>query len=357
MVESAAYEFPPDPASKTGARPAHLFDKGDLGQSQNRAHRRWITPVALATLVAGAATIGASLAGPQSIRSSTPPSMTMRIINPGRVQLIASPTAALAVPAISTSAFDSSKTSTKAVAAPATSTSAVSSPKTITRVSSHPPAVRVAVPEPPVATLVAEVEASGLEPGSNWSWSMGDTATHCGFIAGAGTGCTFGADGDVKTVFGGSPTLALVAHELANAETLNDAVPTLMAKVSAAESGASWSPTDALASCLVAHFMGFQDAAAGAWRCPDALARYVAQNIHDTAPVNTELTLICGKKSNTSSTLTFTASAGLLTVKGPAIGSASRTVTAGTPVTVSGVGIFTGRDQGGVITAAGMCAP
>jgi hypothetical protein len=186
---------------------------------------------------------------------------------------------------------------------------------------------------------------------------MGDTATHCGFISGAGTGCTFGAYGDEKTVFGGSPTLALVAHELANAETLNDAVPTLMDKVSAAESGTSWSPTDALASCLVAHFMGFQDAAAGTWRCPDALARYVAQNIHDTAPVITQLTLICGKKSSTTSALTFTASAGVLTVKGPAIGSVSKTVAAGTPVTVSGVGIFTGRDQGGVITAAGICAP
>ncbi len=284
--------------------------------------------------------------------------MTKRIINPGRVQLIARPTAAVAVPAISTSAFEAPKTRTTAVAAaPATSTTTVSSPKTSTRVPSHPAAVILPVPEPPVATLVAEVQAAGIEPGSNWSWSMGDTATHCGFIAGAGTGCTFGAGGDEHTVFGGTPTLALVAHELANAETLNDAVPTLMNKVSAAESGTSWSPTDALASCLVAHFMGFQDAAAGTWRCPDALASFVAQNIHDKAPVITQLTLMCGKKSSTVSVLTFTASAGVLTVKGPGTNSVSKTVAAGTPVTVSGVGIFTGRDQGGVITAAGICAP
>jgi hypothetical protein len=140
-----------------------------------------------------------------------------------------------------------------------------------------PPAVG-----PSVATLIAEVEAAGMEPGSNWTWTMGDTATHCGVITGAGTGCTYGADGLEYSIFAGSPTLALVAHELANAETQNDAVPSLLNEVAAAEDGTSWSPTDAVASCLVEHFMGFQDNSAGTWQCPAALATFVANNIHDT---------------------------------------------------------------------------
>ena len=48
---------------------------------------------------------------------------------------------------------------------------------------------------------------------------MGDTATNCAAMTGAGTGCTYGTNGLEYTVFSGSPTLALVAHELANAET------------------------------------------------------------------------------------------------------------------------------------------
>jgi hypothetical protein len=147
-----------------------------------------------------------------------------------------------------------------------------------------PPVVAppVAVVAPSVATLIAEVEAAGMEPGSNWTWTMGDTSTHCGVLTGAGTGCTYGADGLEYSIFAGSPTLALVAHELANAETQNDAVPSLLNEVAAAEDGTSWSPTDAVASCLVEHFMGFQDNSAGSWRCPAALATIVANNIHDT---------------------------------------------------------------------------
>jgi hypothetical protein len=130
--------------------------------------------------------------------------------------------------------------------------------------------------------LVAEVEAAGIEPGSNWSWSMGDTAANCGPLFGSGTGCTFGAGGLEYTVFAGSPNLSLVAHELANAETQNDAVPDLLSEVAAAEDGNSWSPTDAVSSCLVAHFIGIQDDAAGVWACPATLATFVAGNIHDT---------------------------------------------------------------------------
>ena len=111
---------------------------------------------------------------------------------------------------------------------------------------------------------------------------MGDTATHCGAMTGAGTGCTYGSNGLEYSVFSGSPTLALVAHELANAETQNDAVPSLLSEVAAAAAGTSWSPTDAVASCLVAHFMGFQDLSAGTWQCPAALATIAAANIHDS---------------------------------------------------------------------------
>jgi hypothetical protein len=110
-----------------------------------------------------------------------------------------------------------------------------------------------------VAALVSEVEAPGIDPGSNWSWSMGDTATHCGAMFGDGTGCTYGSGGLEYSMFSGTPTLALVAHELANAETQNDAVPSLLSQVAAATGGTTWSPTDGVASCPVAHFMGFQD--------------------------------------------------------------------------------------------------
>jgi hypothetical protein len=134
-----------------------------------------------------------------------------------------------------------------------------------------------------VATLVAEVEAEGIDPGPNWRWSMGDTSTLCGAIpeAGIATGCTSGAAGAAITVFSGTPTVALVAHELANAETENDAVPSLMAEVTTAEAGTSWSPIDAVATCLVEHFMGFEDDAAGTWQCPADLAATVAADIHD----------------------------------------------------------------------------
>ena len=110
---------------------------------------------------------------------------------------------------------------------------------------------------------------------------MGDTATHCAAMSGAGTGCTYGTGGQEFTIFAGSPNLALVAHELANAETQNDAVPALMNEVTTAEDGTSWSPTDAVASCLVEQYMGFQDDMAGTWQCSAALGVEVAAHIHD----------------------------------------------------------------------------
>jgi hypothetical protein len=174
-----------------------------------------------------------------------------------------------------------------APATPATTTTqaaATPPPTTPTTLATVPaPASPAVAPAagPAIATLVAQVEASGIDPGSNWSWSMGDTATHCAAMSGAGTGCTYGTGGQEFTVFAGSPNLALVAHELANAETQNDAVPTLMTEVATAEGGTSWSPTDAVASCLVEHFMGLQDNAAGTWQCSTALGAEVAAHIHD----------------------------------------------------------------------------
>jgi hypothetical protein len=178
--------------------------------------------------------------------------------------------------AVLTPVTPTTTTTTQAAAAPTPTTT----PTPAAVPAPAPPAV-VPAADPAIATLVAQVEASGIDPGSNWSWSMGDTATHCAAMSGAGTGCTYGTGGQEFTIFAGSPNLALVAHELANAETQNDAVPTLMNEVATAEDGTSWSPTDAVASCLVENFMGFQDDAAGTWQCSAALGAEVAAHIHD----------------------------------------------------------------------------
>jgi hypothetical protein len=154
-----------------------------------------------------------------------------------------------------------------------------------------------------------------------------------------------------RTVFSGTPSLALVAHEVANAEVEQSALPGLLQEVSSAAAGTSWSPTDAVASCLVAHFMGFQDGAAGSWQCPASLAASVAAHIHDTV-VTTETTAVCGTTSGIVSTLTFTAGSGTLTVTTP---STTEAATVGVPVTVSGVGTFTARDDGGTATVVGVC--
>jgi hypothetical protein len=217
---------------------------------------------------------------------------TVMVLSPHRASSVpsSSPVPTLAAPTAPTGAALVTTTAPPA-SAPLPAISAGSTPTTPpTTVAPAPVPAPVTVvaaaqpvaAEPPVASLVAEVEAAGIEPGSNWSWSMGDTAAHCGPISGSGTGCTFGTGGLEYTVFAGSPDLALVAHELANAETQNDAVPDLLSDVAAAEGGNSWSPTDAVASCLVAHFMGVQDEAAGVWACPAATATFVADNIHDT---------------------------------------------------------------------------
>ncbi len=204
--------------------------------------------------------------------------------------------------------------------------------------------------------MVDQAEAAGLQPGPDWTWAMGDTSAQCGATTAdvdVATGCTYWASGVERTVFEGSPSLALVAHEVANAETEHDAGSTLLADVAGAEAGSSWSPTDAVASCLVEHFLGFQDGSAGSWQCPSALAASVAAQIHQTVSV-TQMTATCGTATGANSTLTFTGSAGTLKVTAPSAGSA-QVADAGVPVTVSGVGEFTAVDTGGTISQSGAC--
>ena len=172
-----------------------------------------------------------------------------------------------------------------AVATPSTTTTPVVAPAATVPATVPTTVPVVAAPAPAtvdVAALVAQVEASGIDPGPTWTWSYGDTSS-CGAIPGTnvGTGCTSGAAGSVTTLFAGAPGLLLVAHELANAETENYAVPNLVALVARSEGGTSWSPIDAVASCLVVHFLGVQDDAAGSWACPADLAGVVAAGIHD----------------------------------------------------------------------------
>jgi hypothetical protein len=234
--------------------------------------RQWKATVVVAMLVVGASwVLGSPINNPTAtskagaVQSHQTTTTTSSVVAP-----VVTTTSSLVAPAVTT-----------------TSTSAVTTPLTTPRATTPAPTpvvIVVAAPStaPSVAALVSEVEASGIEPGSNWSWSMGDTATHCGAIIGDGTGCTYGSGGLEYSVFAGTPTLALVAHELANAETQNDAVPSLLGQVAAAAGGSTWSPTDGVASCLVAHFMGFQDLVAGSWQCPAALASTVAANIHES---------------------------------------------------------------------------
>jgi hypothetical protein len=243
---------------------------------------------------AGAAALAFGLpSGTQSVRASTVPATTAGtalVTAPGRVhpRVRATAMAQVAHPAPTTTTSPMPATAPLATPTAAT-TPPVVAPAAAVPTSAAPLGGVTPATTSSLAALVAEVVASGIDPGSNWTWSMGDTASQCGAIGGnnVATGCTFGAAGFARTVFSGSPTLALVAHELANAETENDAVPSLMSEVVIDEGGTSWSSIDAVASCLVEHFMGFQDLAAGTWQCPASLATLVAQDIHHPASVTT----------------------------------------------------------------------
>jgi hypothetical protein len=238
-------------------------------------HRQWKATAVAAILLVGAGWVLGSSSDNPTARASMPQlrSVTTPNVAPAQSHQAATTTTSVVTPVVTPP--------------PAVVTTPVTTPPTtITPVTAAPaPVVVVAAPSvaaPSVAALVSEVEASGIDPGSNWSWSMGDTATHCGAMTGAGTGCTYGSAGLEYSVFSGSPTLALVAHELANAETQNDAVPSLLSQVAAAAGATTWSPTDGVASCLVEYFMGFQDDVAGTWQCPAALASTVAADIHES---------------------------------------------------------------------------
>ena len=315
-------------------------DEGRQVSSSGSAHNRsrWSVPVRRGFLVGLVVTVAAgvllSTLGPVANGASSNPS---------------------AISASPVSATHSIKIATAPHASTASMSTVTTAPTPAAIVQTAAPA-EAAVATPSTSALVAQVEAAGIVPGPTWTWSMGDTESQCGVIAGAGlaTGCTFWAAGVERTVFAGTPSLALVAHEVANAETEHFAVATLLNEVSAAAAGTSWSPTDAVASCLVLHFLGFQDNAAGAWQCPAGLAASVAAHIHDTM-VTTQTTATCGVTSHTSSTLTFTASSGTLTVTSPSAGSVPQTANAGTPVTVSGVGTFTANDLGGTVSVTGIC--
>jgi len=218
-----------------------------LGGLSGGAHAQAAAPVEATARAASAATTPAAQGRPTTVAG--PPSTTVP------VGAVATTTTVAPVP-----------TEPTTVPVPTATTAAPTS---------VPPAVDL-------AALVTRVEASGIAPGPSWTWSYGGPSA-CGVIPGAnlGTGCTSGAAGSVTTVFAGSPGLLLVAHELANAETENYAVPSLVSLVSRSAGGASWSPIDAVASCLVVHFLGVQDDAAGPWACPTALADVVATAIHD----------------------------------------------------------------------------
>jgi|GEM_PF-2445034 hypothetical protein len=272
MVETGIEELPPNQHAIRRPRGGRLLGGLDWIPSVLRAHRRrWIIVVLVAVILLAAPVAAARplglLGGTQAARASTPPAGAAAPVHNRPAERAPHAIAPRATASTAPTAPTSTTTTAPIAVAPA-------------------PASTPVAPAPanaPIAALVAEVEASGVDPGPSWSWTMGDTATQCGVIPGngAGTGCTFGAAGAARTVFSGSPSLALVAHELANAETENDAIPSLMNEVAQAEGGTAWTPIDAVASCLVEHFMGFQDGAAGTWECPVALATQVAANIHD----------------------------------------------------------------------------
>jgi len=244
-------------------------------------HRHWKATAVATILMIGASWVLGSSGDDSAARATTPRSSSAATpkVAPEQSRRATTTTTSVVSPVVAT-------TSTSAVTVPVATPPATSTPvpaPAVAVVAAVPSVPAPPAPAPSVAALVSEVEASGIEPGSNWSWSMGDTATHCGAMLGDGTGCTFGSSGLEYSVFSGVPTLALVAHEMANAETQNDAVPSLLSQVAAAAGGTTWSPTDGVASCLVAYFMGFQDAVAGSWQCPTALASTVAADIHESS--------------------------------------------------------------------------
>ena len=272
MVEIVPDASPDAHSPVAGAR---LSPARPLRAIRKLIHRHRISTAAVAIVLLGVGWVLGTGSGDMTARAAAPRSSAAATPKIANAPFHPTTTTTSTAPVVA-----STTTSTSVVVrAPVTTPPATATPVTAT---AAPVVAAPSVPSASVAALVSEVEASGIDPGSNWTWSMGDTASHCGVMTGAGTGCTYGSGGLEYTVFSGSPTLALVAHELANAETQNDAVPDLLNQVAAAAGGTTWSATDGVASCLVAHFMGYQDGVAGTWQCPADLAATVASNIHNS---------------------------------------------------------------------------
>jgi hypothetical protein len=318
---------------------------------RHRPLRWWVAVTLVATGVVGAAASAAIGATPPA-RASTAP-----VTVPHAGSRTAQHRAATGSATRSAGTAATTSPTTTPTTSPATTPTTTATPTTVPATPAASPAEAPTTTQTAVdASLVAQVEASGIVPGAHWSWTVGDTAAQCHITPapGQGTGCTSWSSGTEVTVFEGPVTLALVAHEIANAETEAYAVPALLSQVLTASGGSSWSATDAVASCLVAHFLGFQDHAAGSWQCPADLATVVATHIHDTV-VTTRITATCGVASGTSSTLTFSAGTGTLAVTSSAAGSVPETAPSGGSVVVSGIGTFVATDTGGTVTLTGAC--
>ena len=183
----------------------------------------------LAAAAAGAAALAFGLpSGTQFVRASTLAATTAgtaHVIYPEKAHRSVRTTAMAAATHLAPTTTTTPPPTTPLAPPTSAATAPVVTPAAAvpTPVVAPAPAVTPPATVPSVAALVAQVVASGIDPGSNWSWSMGDTASQCGAITvnNVATGCTFGAAGFARTVFSGAPTLALVAHELANAETEN----------------------------------------------------------------------------------------------------------------------------------------
>jgi hypothetical protein len=260
-----------------GTRPTFIRDRSRVRRSVPVV----VLTVLLATVAVGVLGLPGAAHSAMTLHPSVPSTPTTGAIQAPRPGKTATTTPNLA-PVVTPATSPTTTPVQEAVdPAPTPAPVAPSAPVALPMTATVPTTSSVpAAPGPSIASLVAEVEASGIDPGPTWTWSMGDPSATCGAIQGTvGTGCTSGAAGSATTVFAGSPSLGLVAHEIANAETENYAVPALVAEVTGAEAAISWSPIDAVASCLVAHFMGFQDNAAGPWQCPAELATAVAGTI------------------------------------------------------------------------------
>lgn len=92
----------------------------------------------------------------------SPTTTTAPVTTPATTMPVTTTTPAAATPATTTPVAATPATTTPAAATPAAATPATTTPVTT---------------GPTVASLVAEVEAAGIDPGYDWSWSSGDTAT------------------------------------------------------------------------------------------------------------------------------------------------------------------------------------